>query len=95
MELLFDVPEQGLAFFDCGGVRLYLARTEADSPKTTAAIYYTVDSVEDGYRALQDRGVVFDDEPHTVYTTHEVEGRMVFFEDSEGNTIALMAERPL
>jgi Glyoxalase/Bleomycin resistance protein/Dioxygenase superfamily len=48
MEFLFDVPEQGLAFFNCGGVRLYLAAADPDSPKTTAAIYYTVDSLEDG-----------------------------------------------
>ncbi len=92
---LFDVPDQGLAFFDCGGVRLYLAAAAEDSPDTTAVIYYGVDSVDDSYRALRDRGVVFDDEPHTVYTTDEVEGRMAFFQDSEGNTLALMAERPL
>jgi len=95
MQFLFDVPQQGLAFFDCGGVRLYLAAVEPDSPETTAALYYVVDSLEETYRALRDRGVVFHDEPHTVYTTDEVEGRMAFFEDSEGNTLALMAERPI
>ena len=95
MRFLFDVPEQGLAFFDCGGVRLYLAAGIPEGPKTTAAIYYAVDSVEMAYETLRSRGVEFENAPHTVYTTDTVEGRMAFFEDSEGNSLALMAERPL
>ena len=95
MTLLFEVPEQGLAFFDCGGVRLFLAASEPGPTAETGIIYYDVDSVDAAFEALKAKGVEVIHEPQTVYTTDTVEGRMAFLRDSEGNTFALMAERPL
>jgi catechol 2,3-dioxygenase-like lactoylglutathione lyase family enzyme len=95
MRFLFDVPEQGLAFFDCGGIRLYLGATASSETTATATVYYRVDSVERAYDVLRSRGVAFEDEPHTVYRLEEVEGRMAFFRDPDGNSLALMAEVPL
>jgi catechol 2,3-dioxygenase-like lactoylglutathione lyase family enzyme len=94
MRFLFDVPEQGLAFFDCGGVRLYLGATASAEATATATIYYRVDSVERAYDVLTSRGVTFEAEPHTVYRLEDVEGRMAFFRDPDGNSLALMAEVP-
>jgi len=54
-----------------------------------------VDSVDAAFATLKARGVEFIHDPQTVYTTDTVEGRMAFFKDSEGNTLAIMAERPL
>jgi catechol 2,3-dioxygenase-like lactoylglutathione lyase family enzyme len=95
MQFLFDVPEQGLAFFDCGGVRLYLGATASSETTATATIYYQVDSVERVHDALVSRGVSFEAGPHTVYTLEDREGRMAFFRDPDGNSLALMAEVPL
>jgi catechol 2,3-dioxygenase-like lactoylglutathione lyase family enzyme len=38
LTLLFEVPEQEMAFFDCGGVRLYLA-ADSSGETATAPIY--------------------------------------------------------
>ena len=95
MQHLFSVEEQGLAFFDCGGVRLFMASPEAGGPAWPTTVYYTVESVDEAYSALRERGVAFTHEPQTVYRTETVEGRMAFFEDGEGNTLAIMAERAL
>jgi predicted enzyme related to lactoylglutathione lyase len=95
MTLLFEVPEQGLAFFDCGGVRLYLGGGESTEGTSTAAIYYSVDGLDDVHRRLVEHGVEFQVEPATVYRLEQVEGRMAFLTDSEGNTVALMEELPL
>ena len=95
MRFLFDVEQQGLAFFDCGGVRLYLGGGESTDGTSTAAIYYSVDGLDDAYRRLVERGVEFQFAPTTVYRLEQVEGRMAFFTDSEGNTLALMEELPI
>jgi methylmalonyl-CoA/ethylmalonyl-CoA epimerase len=95
MRFLFGVKEQGLSFFDCGGVRLFMAVADSSTPAQTSVIYYDVDSVDWAYETLRSRGVEFIHEPQTVYTTDTAEGRMAFFKDSEDNTVAIMAERPL
>src|SRR6476646_10319355 len=42
LSLLFRAPP-GLAFFDCGGVRLMLSRPEGDgAPVSTGVLYYVV-----------------------------------------------------
>ncbi|HYX86744.1 MAG TPA: VOC family protein [Gaiellales bacterium] len=94
-EFLFDVPEQGIAFLDCGGVRLFLAAAEPGSGSTTAAVYYRVNGLDRAYEELAARGVEFTHPPTTVYTLEDVEGRMAFLEDPEGNTVALMEETPI
>jgi predicted enzyme related to lactoylglutathione lyase len=95
MRFLFDVEQQGLAFFDCGGVRLFMAAADPESLFETSVIYYDVDSVDATFETLKQRGVEVIHEPQTIYTTDTAEGRMAFLKDSEGNTFALMAETPL
>jgi predicted enzyme related to lactoylglutathione lyase len=95
MTLLFEVPEQGLAFFDCSGVRLYLAGGESVEGTSTATVYYSVDGLDDVHRGLAERGVEFEIGPTTVCRLETVEGRMAFFRDSEGNSLALMEELPV
>jgi methylmalonyl-CoA/ethylmalonyl-CoA epimerase len=91
LRLLFQVP--GLAFFDCGGVRLMLGPAEAaefDHP--ASIIYYLVSDIAGTHEALARRGVRFRAAPHLVARLPDHELWMAFFADSEGNTLALMSE---
>jgi len=91
MRFLFEVPN--LAFFDCGGVRLMLGRAEKpefDHPGSV--LYYKVADITATFAALKGRDVDFIDEPHLIARMPDHDLWMVFFRDSEGNTLALMSE---
>ena len=92
MKFLFAAPP-GLAFFDCGGVRLML--TTPDRPEQdhlSSVIYYVVSDIHETHRAMLARGVVFDDEPHIVARMPGIDLWMTFLKDPEGNLLALMCE---
>jgi predicted enzyme related to lactoylglutathione lyase len=95
LKLLFEVPGQSMAFFDCGGIRLYLGKPETEGFRSRPLIYYRVDSVEDAYETLSERGVTFTSEPHVVHTTDTLELWMAGFNDPEGNSIVVMGESPI
>src|SRR5882757_4622910 len=64
LKLLFKAPP-GLAFFDCGGVRLMLSRAEKpefDHP--SSVLYFAVPDIHAAYGKLKESGVQFEDEPH-------------------------------
>ncbi|MFN8513983.1 MAG: VOC family protein [Thermomicrobiales bacterium] len=91
LHLLFRTP--ALAFFDCTGVRLMLSlpeRVTFDHP--SSILYFTVDDLRMAYRTLTARGVIFIDEPHLIAQMPDHELWMAFFNDTEGNTLALMSE---
>jgi methylmalonyl-CoA/ethylmalonyl-CoA epimerase len=92
LKLLFKAPP-GLAFFDCGGVRLMLDRAEKpEFDHLSSVLYFTVPDIQSSYRKLKDSGVTFEDEPHLIakMPTHDL--WMTFFRDSEGNLLSLMSE---
>jgi catechol 2,3-dioxygenase-like lactoylglutathione lyase family enzyme len=92
LRLLFRAPP-GLAFFDCGGVRLMLSLPEgADAPRQAGVVYYVVEDLDAAYRSLTSRGVVFLDAPHCVARLPDHELWMTFCQDSEQNLLALMSE---
>jgi methylmalonyl-CoA/ethylmalonyl-CoA epimerase len=92
LPLLFRAPP-GLAFFDCGGVRLMLSRPEGDgAPSAAGLLYYLVGDLPTAHRALAALGVEFLDPPHLVARLPDHELWMAFCRDSEGNTLALMSE---
>jgi methylmalonyl-CoA/ethylmalonyl-CoA epimerase len=92
LKLLFKAPP-GLAFFDCGGVRLMLNRAEKpelDHP--SSILYFAVTDIQSAYGKLKESGVRFEDEPHLIarMPTHDL--WMTAFRDSEENLMALMSE---
>lgn len=92
LAFLFEVP--GLAFFDCGGVRLMLAPPESPADAHPASIlYYKVEDIDAAYDTLRQRGVEFVDTPHLIarMDTHDL--WMVFLRDSERNMLGLMCEK--
>jgi predicted enzyme related to lactoylglutathione lyase len=89
LTFLFEFP--GMAFFDCGGVRLYLARAEKPDIGTSI-LYYRVPDIGAAAAALEARGVSFAQPPAKVHEDATNELWLAFFKDSEDNTVALMSE---
>ena len=93
MRYLFSAP--GMAFFDCGGIRLMLGIAEGSGAEDPGSIlYYRVDDIQDAYRTLSERGVQFIDQPHRVASLPDHELWMTFFRDSSNRVLALMSEVP-
>jgi methylmalonyl-CoA/ethylmalonyl-CoA epimerase len=92
LTFLFEYP--GMAFFDCGGVRLYLAAAEKPEFDRTSILYYRVPSIQDAAAELERRGVTFVRKPARVHEDAKHELWLAFFKDSEDNNLALMSEVP-
>ena len=93
IRFLFQAPP-GLAFFDCGGVRLMLSLPEGNEPaRLSSVLYFKVDDIDQAYSDLKSRGVNFKGEPHLIAKLPDHELWMAFFDDTEGNTLALMHEK--
>jgi methylmalonyl-CoA/ethylmalonyl-CoA epimerase len=92
LNLLFKAPP-GLAFFDCGGVRLMLDRAEnTEFNHPSSVLYFVVPDIQGAYGKLKESGVHFEDEPHLIARMPEHDLWMTFFRDSEQNLLALMSE---
>jgi methylmalonyl-CoA/ethylmalonyl-CoA epimerase len=94
LPLLFTAPP-GLAFFECGGVRLMLGPGEGEFDRPGSVIYFTVDDIQSTHRVLAERGVVFRQKPHMVARLPDREVWVGIFDDTEGNTLAILSEPAL
>lgn len=91
LPLLFEIPNA--AFFQAGGVRLYLAKPETPELDHPASIlYYRVADIHASTAAIREGGAHVEGEPHLIARMPDHELWMVFFRDTEGNTAALMSE---
>jgi catechol 2,3-dioxygenase-like lactoylglutathione lyase family enzyme len=95
LRFLFRAPP-GLAFLQCGDVRLMLSQAPAGAKEpTVGVIYYRVPDIDAAYATLRERGARFVDEPHLIARLQDHEFWMVFLRDPDDHLLALMAERPL
>jgi methylmalonyl-CoA/ethylmalonyl-CoA epimerase len=95
MKLLFEVPPQ-LAFFDCDGIRLALSiSSDAMYDPPGSIVYYRVPDIESAHAELEGLGVEFLQGPHKIAELGDIEVWMAFFEDTEGNTLAITTEKPV
>lgn len=84
-----------LCFFEAAGTRLYLHRKDPDEWKPSSILYFEVDDIQARQEALTAAGVQFTGAPHRIHTHDDgTEEWMTFFEDGEGNTLALMSRVP-
>lgn len=82
-----------LAFFDMGGVRLYVQAVADEKWRPGSLIYFLVDDIHAAFEELKARGVTLRGAPHVIYTDDATgsEEWMAFFEDPDGNALALMS----
>jgi catechol 2,3-dioxygenase-like lactoylglutathione lyase family enzyme len=81
-----------LAFFDCGGTRLYLSAENA-APGPESVLYLRVDDIVAVHADLMARGVEFIGAPHMIHRHADgTEVWMAFFKDPDGRPLALMSQ---
>jgi catechol 2,3-dioxygenase-like lactoylglutathione lyase family enzyme len=81
-----------LAFFDCGGTRLFLSQ-EGASAASESILYFRVDDIEAAHKSLAGKGVEFTNAPHLVHRHADgTEEWMAVFKDLEGRPLAIMAQ---
>jgi catechol 2,3-dioxygenase-like lactoylglutathione lyase family enzyme len=82
-----------LVFFDCGGTRLYIRQVPDAEFRLSSTLYFAVDDMTSAVQVLEERGVRFQGAPHMIFKDPEsgVEEWFAFFEDVDGNSLALLA----
>jgi Response regulator containing a CheY-like receiver domain and an HTH DNA-binding domain len=81
-----------LAFFDCGGVRLFLSPAKEDADNASI-LYFRVEDIRAAHAELSARGVQFVSAPHMIHRHDDgTEEWMAFFEDNERRPLAIMAQ---
>ena len=80
-----------LAFFDCGGTRLYLQATESPGPESI--LYLRVEDIRTAYEELSARGVQFTAAPHLIHRHPDgTEEWLAHFNDPEGRPLGIMSQ---
>jgi DNA-binding CsgD family transcriptional regulator/catechol 2,3-dioxygenase-like lactoylglutathione lyase family enzyme len=80
-----------LAFFDCGGVRLFLS--EGDGEDGASILYFRTGDIHAGAKDLAARGADITHAPHMIHKHADgTEEWMAFYKDNEGRPLALMAQ---
>jgi methylmalonyl-CoA/ethylmalonyl-CoA epimerase len=91
LRLLFTFP--GLAFFDCGGVRLMLSRAESpEFDHRSSIVYFRVPDINAGYQRLAELKVEFLIPPKLIAPMGTYVLWMTAFRASEGTVHQLMSE---
>lgn len=92
LPLLFEAPP-GLAFFDCGGVRLMLTTPQGEArDHHTSVIYYKVADIHAAMETLTSRGVVPVREAQLVAKMPDHDLWMAFIRDPDETLIGIMSE---
>jgi catechol 2,3-dioxygenase-like lactoylglutathione lyase family enzyme len=81
-----------LAFFDCGGVRLFLDALPEAQGQGNSCIYFRVENIHGVQERLTAQGVAFEGAPHMIHRHEDgTEEWMTFFRDPDGNMLSLMS----
>ncbi len=90
---LFTVPGQPMAFFDLGGVRLYLGEAEGEQFRSRPVLYHRVDDVEAAFAAVTGRGARVLLGPRLAHRDGTSELWLAFVLDPDDVPVGLMEER--
>ena len=79
-----------LAFFDCGGTRLFLSQGDGDGE---SILYFRVPDIRVAHTALAAKGIEFLQAPHMIHRHEDgTEEWMAFFKDNDGRPLGIMAQ---
>lgn len=79
-----------LAFFDCGGTRLYLNQGEV---KPESILYFQVADIRSAHQQLVERGVSFINAPHMIHRHGDgTEEWLAVFNDPDSRPLAIIAQ---
>lgn len=92
LPLLFKAPP-GLAFFQCGDIRLMLDASSGEHAGQGTVIYFKKEEMESWYHDKLKEGILFVRSPHLVAKMPDHELWMCFLKDPDGNLIGIMEER--
>jgi catechol 2,3-dioxygenase-like lactoylglutathione lyase family enzyme len=80
-----------LAFFDCGGTRLFLSQD--GNAQEESILYFRVPDVRSAHTALTAKGIEFLQAPHMIHRHEDgTEEWMAFFKDNDGRPLAIMPQ---
>ena len=82
-----------LVFFDCAGTRLYIREVPDAEWRPSSILYFLVPDIAQAHEDLRARDIKFTGAPHMIFRDPETgtEEWMAFFEDPDGNTLAVMS----
>ncbi|HWU56400.1 MAG TPA: LuxR C-terminal-related transcriptional regulator [Rhizomicrobium sp.] len=80
-----------LAFFDCGGTRLFLS--QAEGGEGDSILYFRVPDIRGAHVELAAKGIEFLQAPHMIHRHEDgTEEWMAFFKDNDGRPLAIMSQ---
>ena len=85
-------PHQHMAFFDAGGVAIFLEK--ADDVSQASILYFACADVAVATAALEWRGVEIVAPPHRITEQPSYDLWMSFFKDPDGHMLALSMQAP-
>jgi methylmalonyl-CoA/ethylmalonyl-CoA epimerase len=92
LKLLLTAPN--MAFFDCGGVRLYLSAGQASEHGGSGSfIYFRTPDVDAFLADAKSKNVSIHQEPHIIARMPDHDLWLMWIKDSEGNLLGIMEER--
>lgn len=93
--LKFLMGAPNMAFFDCGGVLLYLdANTPSpQAPPSNQFVYFRSTDILNHASALKAQSIAIHQEPHVIARLPHAEVWLMWIRDSEGNLLGIMEER--
>ena len=94
LELPLLMSGPNMAFFDCGGVRLYVdANPGTVAPGGNSLVYFRTREIERQHALLQERKVKIHRAPHVIAKLADRDVWLMWIRDSEQNLLGLMEER--
>lgn len=81
-----------MSFFQCGGLRLMLGKSETSAPVGGSILYFRVADIQAAHQALAASGVEFVQAPVLAAKMPDHDLWLAFFKDPDGHTLAFMSE---
>lgn len=95
LPLAMSFPEQSMAFFMAGPVRLYLAKPESPEFTSHPILYLATEDIDEEFERLVDQGLVPRERPQQIYADGDTQVWLAFFDGFEGHPFGLMENRTI